>query len=785
MTVARAIYVCWLIALSVSIPVRSVAAITPGNDDECDNARSIDLDDNSVVISLPKSHLERSYILISDKESPRTVNIAYRNGAVEFTLPPIVNQFSTIHIGSKLPAYIFDRWQPTQIASYPAIEVGNQITFKIANLFLQNSQIAATFEGRSPKSVKLLKTACYPQALHVEAILTYLRSDLPDWMHGNYAYDASEDLSLLQSWDLVTLPTDIMPARKYDPRIGYFAVGARGQSDYTRFLNEPITKWRVMSRRLGGTVREKPSIIFYFDPETPRNWRPWIRKGVESWNAAFRAAGLGDPIQVREPEYEPNMAKLLANPLTSIIQWSERGRLSQRLDQRAERGFGPGTANTLVDNRSGEILAADIILGGPNLAIQDDYFLCCSALDPRAQSLPFPEELMGELLQWLAAHEAGHALGLRDGHYGKNVYSIGQVTSDDWRRTMGFTPSVMNYSRHSYIWPADANYLDGLQFQRIGPADLHAIKWGYLQFGSDGSEECAHCLEQIVRERDKQPWLAYHAFAPMLGPDSVTEVVEIQDHFDGYERGVNQLSDALALLPNATRGVDDANFVMERLYFGILRKWQSLVEQVISDVGGIQTKYKSGSEPGPVYTYVAENNQRSSLQFTLNEIISEPTWLDRPDIYFRFRSSNYVDTITKVPQFALAQLFSPDRLIRVFDANSVKDVTGGIHGLDYFNTISGAIWRNREGGSERSKSFWIRIRQKHLELLSETMASKDLPPEIRSAAFANACNLYQILAWRLGKVRGLEASHMRMTLVKLQSLGCQLSSSDVSKPLRS
>ena len=39
---------------------------------------------------------------------------------------------------------------------------------------------------------------------------------------------------------------------------------------------------------------------------------------------------------------------------------------------------------------------------------RDWYFLQVGALDPRAQRLPLPDDLMGRLLEFVVAHEVGH-----------------------------------------------------------------------------------------------------------------------------------------------------------------------------------------------------------------------------------------------------------------------------------------------------------------------------------------------------------------------------------------
>ena len=75
------------------------------------------------------------------------------------------------------------------------------------------------------------------------------------------------------------------------------------------------------------------------------------------------------------------------------------------------------TSARAYDPRTGEILNADIQFyhNVMNLA-RDWYFVQVAPLDPRAQKLPLPDDLMGRLLEYVVAHEVGHTLTLI--HYG-------------------------------------------------------------------------------------------------------------------------------------------------------------------------------------------------------------------------------------------------------------------------------------------------------------------------------------------------------------------------------
>jgi hypothetical protein len=85
-----------------------------------------------------------------------------------------------------------------------------------------------------------------------------------------------------------------------------------------------------------------------------------------------------------------------------------------------------------------------------NLA-RDWYFLQAGPLDPRAQKLPLPDDLMGQLVEYVIAHEVGHTLGFQHNMKASATYSVEKVRDPQWLKTMSHTPTLMDYSRFNYV----------------------------------------------------------------------------------------------------------------------------------------------------------------------------------------------------------------------------------------------------------------------------------------------------------------------------------------------
>jgi len=289
----------------------------------------------------------------------------------------------------------------------------------------------------------------YPENIEAEVTHTYSRTPTPAGLGGSSQPRLTAggmrpgSATVVLHLSMVKLPEHLMQPRVFDERVGYFTVR---QLDYGRDEQRAprrtyITRWRLEKKDPTAELSEpvKP-IVYYIDAATPTKWVPYMIRGVESWQKAFEAAGFKNAIIAKPaptPEQDPNFSP--EDIRYSVIRW---------LPSTIENAVGPH----ISDPRTGEILNADIQFYHNVMNLQRDwYFLQVGPLDPRAQKLPLPDDLMGTLVEFVCAHEVGHTLGFEHNMKASSLYPQEKVRDKGWVKTMGHTPSIM-VIRVSTMW---------------------------------------------------------------------------------------------------------------------------------------------------------------------------------------------------------------------------------------------------------------------------------------------------------------------------------------------
>jgi hypothetical protein len=499
----------------------------------------------------------------------------------------------------------------------------------------------------------------FPTNIEARSLLTFTGGGGGGFGKGPAFGGGAKSYSAVVHYSLVMLPERPMMGRLFDPRVGYFTRSFENYHSSKAWMEklQYIARFRLEKKDPAADVSEpiKP-IVFYVSREVPEKWRPYIMKGIEDWKPAFEKAGFQNAIIAKEapdartdPNWDPEDAR------HSVIRW---------VADPFQNAMGPH----VHDPRSGEIISAHIIFwdGVVKLA-QQWYFVQCSAQDPRAAKLPLPDDVTGELLRYICAHEVGHTLGLRHNHRASSAYTIEQLRDPKFTATHGSVASIMSYGRFNYVCQPEDKVKQMIPI--LGPYDFFAIDWGYKAIaGSKKSEDERPTLDKWASRQLDEPWLR---FGGEDGPAAVDPTVKTEnigsDSIKATELGLKNLDRVLDHLVAGTTSIGEDFSLLEDTYKTVLSHRRNWFNAVALNVGGVVESRTLGGRGTATFAYVPKETQKKAVKFLNDNAFTTPTKVLSPAIVNRFKYTGIANDIGGQQKALMQSLLSSGRMRRLMD----------------------------------------------------------------------------------------------------------------------
>ncbi len=439
-----------------------------------------------------------------------------------------------------------------------------------------------------------------------------------------------DKISVASKRSIVLLPERTMKARYSDPRIGVRS------TFFTKFSGE-----EQGSSRTGYACRwnldEDKEITFYVDTLFPAQMAKAISDGIEIWNYAFAAAGMGKRIKARP------------YPKDSTFNSDDFHNSCVKYDI--------STSNTVrehsfTDPRSGEILKADIYVPFDILKdIHAQMIMEIGAADKSLKTGRHDIPVVYEGLQSIVSRNVASCLGLEPNLAASYAVPVDSLRSPSFTSSNGLAASITDVVPYNFI-AKEGDKEKGVRLVNsvLGPYDKYAIRWLYGNIdGASSPEEELPFLDRMIKDSRKDPYCLYIRYQPNLRKDPRVQSSDLgNDHIRAAEAMKENFSSVIEELGNWLPQADPTYTFMPYVNAAAVTQTIYMYSSIGKTVGGIYMNESYEGDGLPSYETVPFDRQKAAFRYML-ESFCDLSWLDRTtaykDVFFMRCPSGFTATM--------------------------------------------------------------------------------------------------------------------------------------------